>query len=77
MEPLVNPTLIFWVLLAAIGAGPAVQARQRYVALSVGAPGGATPIEQREKGWYRLQRDNWKLFREWARNPVADAMTGH
>lgn len=55
---------------------------ERYVALSVGAPGGETPIEQREKGWYgalfrqlgvaeeELQRDNWKLFRDWARNPV-------
>ena len=54
----------------------------RYVALSVGAPGGATPIEQREKGWYgalfrrtgfaeeQLQRDNWRLFRDWARHPV-------
>jgi pimeloyl-ACP methyl ester carboxylesterase len=55
---------------------------ERYVALSVGAPGGATPIRQREKSWYtalfrqagvaeeQLQRDNWKLFRDWARNPV-------
>lgn len=52
----------------------------RYAALSVGAPGGATSIEQREKSWYiaffrqagaaeeQLMRDNWKLFREWARN---------
>jgi pimeloyl-ACP methyl ester carboxylesterase len=55
---------------------------ERYVALSVGAPGGTTPIEQREKSWYgalfrqagfaeeELQRDNWRLFRDWARNPV-------
>lgn len=54
----------------------------RYVALSVGAPGGPTTIEQREKSWYiaffrqqgvaeeQLTRDNWRLFREWARNPV-------
>jgi pimeloyl-ACP methyl ester carboxylesterase len=53
----------------------------RYAALSVGAPGGPTSIEQREKSWYiaffrqtgtaeeQLMRDNWKLFREWARNP--------
>ena len=45
---------------------------ERYVALSVGAPGGSTPIEQREKSWYgalfrqagvaeeELQRDDWK-----------------
>ena len=54
----------------------------RYAALSVGAPGGPTSIEQREKSWYiaffrqqgiaedQLMRDNWKLFREWARSPV-------
>jgi pimeloyl-ACP methyl ester carboxylesterase len=53
---------------------------QRFVALSVGAPGGAISIEQREKSWYiaffrqagaaeeQLQRDDWKLFREWLRN---------
>ena len=52
----------------------------RYVAMSVGAPGGTTTIEQREKSWYiaffrqqgiaeaQLQRDNWQLFREWLRN---------
>jgi pimeloyl-ACP methyl ester carboxylesterase len=55
---------------------------ERYAALSVGAPGGATTIEQREKSWYilffrqtgvaeeELSRDGWKLFREWARNTV-------
>ena len=55
---------------------------ERYVAVSVGAPGGPTTIEQREKSWYmaffrqtgvaeeQLQRQNWQLFREWARNPV-------
>lgn len=55
---------------------------RRYVAMSVGAPGGATTIEQREKSWYmaffrqtgtaeeQLQRDNWQLFREWSRNPT-------
>jgi pimeloyl-ACP methyl ester carboxylesterase len=54
----------------------------RYVALSVGAPGGRTTIEQREKSWYiaffrqagvaenQLMRDDWQLFRQWARNPV-------
>jgi pimeloyl-ACP methyl ester carboxylesterase len=54
----------------------------RYVAMSVGAPGGVTTIEQREKSWYmaffrqtgtaeeQLQRDNWQLFREWSRNPT-------
>ena len=54
----------------------------RYVAMSVGAPGGAITIEQREKSWYmaffrqtgtaeeQLQRDNWQLFREWSRNPT-------
>jgi len=52
----------------------------RYVALSVGAPGGPTPIEQREKSWYiaffrqtgiaekQLMANDWQLFREWARN---------
>ena len=54
----------------------------RYVALSVGAPGSDRTIEQREKSWYgalfrqpgaaeeQLQRDDWRLFRDWARNPV-------
>ena len=54
----------------------------RYVALSVGAPGGPTTIEQREKSWYmaffrqtgvaedQLMRNDWQLFREWARSPV-------
>jgi pimeloyl-ACP methyl ester carboxylesterase len=52
----------------------------RYVALSVGAPGGPMPIEQREKSWYmaffrqtgvaetQLMQSNWQLFREWTRN---------
>lgn len=52
----------------------------RYVALSVGAPGGRPTIEQREKSWYiaffrqtgiaekQLMQDNWQLFREWTRN---------
>jgi len=52
----------------------------RYVALSVGAPGGPTSIEQREKSWYmaffrqtgtaetQLMANNWQLFREWSRN---------
>jgi pimeloyl-ACP methyl ester carboxylesterase len=51
----------------------------RYVALSVGAPGGAPTAEQREKsaymGFFRkpgveeeIQRDNWKWFRDWLRN---------
>ena len=56
----------------------------RYVTLSVGAPGGTAPIEQREKSWYtalfrqagvaeaELTKDNWKLFREWARHPETD-----
>jgi pimeloyl-ACP methyl ester carboxylesterase len=55
---------------------------ERYVALSVGAPGGVTTIEQREKSWYiaffrqtgvaedELTRDGWKLFRDWTRNSV-------
>src|SRR5262245_12139374 len=55
---------------------------ERYVAVSVGAPGGQLSIEQREKSWYmaffrqtgaaedQLQRQNWQLFREWSRNPV-------
>ncbi|PYR38504.1 MAG: alpha/beta hydrolase [Acidobacteria bacterium] len=55
---------------------------ERYAAVSVGAPGGPTTIEQREKSWYiaffrqpgvaeeQLQQKNWQLFREWARNPV-------
>ena len=54
----------------------------RYVAMSVGAPGARTTIEQREKSWYmlffrqtgtaeqQLMANNWELFREWARNPV-------
>lgn len=53
----------------------------RYVAMSVGAPGGPTSIAQREKSWYiaffrqagtaetQLMANNWQLFREWARNP--------
>ena len=52
----------------------------KYVALSVGAPGGPMPIEQREKSWYmaffrqtgvaetQLMQSNWQLFREWTRN---------
>ena len=52
----------------------------RYVALSVGAPGGPMPIEQREKSWYmaffrqtgtaetQLAQNDWQLFREWTRN---------
>jgi pimeloyl-ACP methyl ester carboxylesterase len=52
----------------------------RYAALSVGAFGGPTPIEQREKSWYmaffrqtgtaeaQLMENNWQLFREWTRN---------
>ena len=52
----------------------------RYAALSVGAPGGPMPIEQREKSWYmaffrqtgtaeaQLMDNNWQLFREWTRN---------
>jgi len=52
----------------------------RYAALSVGAFGGPTPIEQREKSWYmaffrqtgtaeaQLTENNWQLFREWTRN---------
>jgi pimeloyl-ACP methyl ester carboxylesterase len=55
---------------------------ERYVAISVGAPGGRLSIEQREKSWYmaffrqtgvaeeQLQQQNWQLFREWARSPV-------
>src|SRR5439155_8677356 len=55
---------------------------ERYAAVSVGAPGGPTTIEQREKSWYiaffrqpgvveeELRQKNWQLFREWARNPV-------
>lgn len=54
----------------------------RYVAMSVGAPGARTSIEQREKSWYmlffrqtdvaeqQLMANNWELFREWARNAV-------
>lgn len=54
----------------------------RYVAMSVGAPGARTSIEQREKSWYmlffrqigiaeqQLMANNWELFREWGRNPV-------
>lgn len=54
---------------------------ERLVALSVGHPNAfpELPIEQREKSWYMLlfqfedvaeqllQRDDWKLFREWTR----------
>jgi pimeloyl-ACP methyl ester carboxylesterase len=52
----------------------------RYVAMSVGAPGARTTIEQREKSWYmlffrqtgvaeaQLTQNNWALFREWARD---------
>ncbi len=55
---------------------------ERYVAVSVGAPGGPTTIEQREKSWYiaffrqagvaeeQLRQQNWQLFRDWARNTV-------
>lgn len=54
----------------------------RYVAMSVGAPGARTTIEQREKSWYmlffrqtgiaeqQLTANNWELFREWGRHPV-------
>jgi len=54
----------------------------RYVAMSVGAPGSRTSIQQREKSWYmlffrqtgvaeqQLMANNWELFREWSRNPV-------
>ena len=54
----------------------------RYIAMSVGAPGGRTSIQQREKSWYmlffrqtgvaeqQLMANNWELFREWSRNPV-------
>lgn len=54
----------------------------RYVAMSVGAPGARTTIEQREKSWYmlffrqtgaaetQLMANNWELFREWSRSPV-------
>lgn len=54
----------------------------RYVAMSVGAPGARTTIEQREKSWYmlffrqtgaaeqQLMANNWELFREWGRHPV-------
>ncbi|MBM3770607.1 MAG: alpha/beta hydrolase [Acidimicrobiia bacterium] len=54
----------------------------RYVAMSVGAPGAGTTIEQREKSWYmlffrqtgiaeqQLMANNWELFREWGRNPI-------
>lgn len=54
----------------------------RYVALSVGAPGARTTIEQRERSWYmlffrqagtaetQLMQNNWELFREWSRNAV-------
>jgi pimeloyl-ACP methyl ester carboxylesterase len=55
---------------------------ERYAALSVGAPGARTTIEQREKSWYmaffrqtgtaeaQLMQNNWELFREWSRNAV-------
>jgi pimeloyl-ACP methyl ester carboxylesterase len=54
----------------------------RYVAMSVGAPGFRTSIQQREKSWYtlffrqagvaeqQLMANNWELFREWSRSPV-------
>jgi pimeloyl-ACP methyl ester carboxylesterase len=54
----------------------------RYVAMSVGAPGARTSIEQRERAWYmlffrqtgvaesQLMANNWELFREWARHAV-------
>lgn len=54
----------------------------RYVAMSVGAPGGRTSIQQREKSWYmlffrqtglaeqQLMANNWELFRDWSRNAV-------
>lgn len=54
----------------------------RYVAMSVGAPGARTSIEQREKSWYmlffrqtgaaeqQLMANNWELFREWGRHAV-------
>jgi pimeloyl-ACP methyl ester carboxylesterase len=54
----------------------------RYVAMSVGAPGARTTIEQREKSWYmlffrqtgaaeaQLMQNNWELFREWSRHAV-------
>ena len=54
----------------------------RYVAMSVGAPGARTSIEQRERSWYmaffrqtgtaeaQLMQNNWELFREWSRNAV-------
>lgn len=54
----------------------------RYVAMSVGAPGARTAIQQREKSWYmlffrqvgvaeqQLTANNWELFREWSRNAV-------
>lgn len=54
----------------------------RYVAMSVGAPGSRTSIQQREKSWYmlffrqagiaeqQLMANNWELFREWSRNTV-------
>jgi pimeloyl-ACP methyl ester carboxylesterase len=53
---------------------------RRFVALSVGAPGAAPTAEQGEKSSYmalfrqagiaeaELQRDDWKLFREWLRS---------
>jgi pimeloyl-ACP methyl ester carboxylesterase len=55
---------------------------ERYAALSVGAPGSRTTIEQRERSWYmlffrqtgtaetQLMQNNWELFREWSRNAV-------
>lgn len=54
----------------------------RYVAMSVGAPGSRPSIEQRERSWYtaffrqtgiaetQLRQNNWELFREWSRNAV-------
>jgi pimeloyl-ACP methyl ester carboxylesterase len=54
----------------------------RYIAMSVGAPGARTSIEQRERSWYmaffrqtgtaeaQLTQNNWELFREWSRNAV-------
>ncbi|MGE3508822.1 MAG: alpha/beta fold hydrolase, partial [Vicinamibacterales bacterium] len=54
----------------------------RYVAMSVGAPGSRTTMQQREKSWYmlffrqtglaeeQLKANNWELFREWSHNAV-------
>jgi pimeloyl-ACP methyl ester carboxylesterase len=52
----------------------------RLVVMSVGHPAAERTLEDREKAWYQLlfqfaevsetvlQRDDWKLFREWLRN---------